>query len=114
MGHTAADLLEYADPAKIAVHLHATVQRILFKIKASVYYAFAIFEAYLTKDPRSEVILAAGAIGSPQLMMLSGVGPAEQLRSKGIDIVPDRHVKAQAVQDIWSKYVNHSRSNTRN
>lgn len=29
--HTAADLLEYADPAKISVYLHATVQRILFK-----------------------------------------------------------------------------------
>ncbi len=33
-----------------------------------------------------EVILAAGAIGSPQLLMLSGVGPADHLREVGVDV----------------------------
>lgn len=36
-----------------------------------------------------EVILSAGAIGSPQLLMLSGVGPADQLSSLGIPVVAD-------------------------
>jgi choline dehydrogenase len=36
-----------------------------------------------------EVILAAGVFGSPQLLMLSGVGPAAHLRSRGIDVVAD-------------------------
>ena len=36
-----------------------------------------------------EVILCAGGIGSPQLLMLSGVGPAGQLRDLGIDPVAD-------------------------
>jgi choline dehydrogenase-like flavoprotein len=39
---------------------------------------------------RGEVILAAGAIGSPQLMLLSGIGPAAQLRDHGIPVVLDR------------------------
>jgi choline dehydrogenase len=39
---------------------------------------------------RGEVILAAGAIGSPQLMMLSGVGPAPHLAEYGIPLVLDR------------------------
>ena len=36
-----------------------------------------------------EVILAAGAIGSPQLLMLSGIGPAEHLRESGVDVAHD-------------------------
>ena len=37
----------------------------------------------------SQVLLAAGAIGSPQLLLLSGVGPARHLRSVGIDVLLD-------------------------
>jgi choline dehydrogenase len=36
-----------------------------------------------------EVIVCAGAIGSPQLLMLSGIGPARQLHALGIDVVAD-------------------------
>src|SRR5215212_511650 len=36
-----------------------------------------------------EVILAAGAIGSPKLMLLSGMGPADELRQLGIEVVAD-------------------------
>jgi choline dehydrogenase len=38
---------------------------------------------------RREVLLAAGAIGSPQILQLSGVGPAAVLRQHGIDVVHD-------------------------
>lgn len=37
----------------------------------------------------AEVILAAGAIGSPHLLMVSGIGPARQLREFGIDVVAE-------------------------
>ncbi len=36
-----------------------------------------------------EVILAGGAVNSPQLLMLSGIGPADHLRERGIDVVAD-------------------------
>ena len=36
-----------------------------------------------------QIVLCAGAIASPQLLMLSGVGPAEELRSLGIPVVRD-------------------------
>ena len=39
---------------------------------------------------RGEVIMAAGSIGSPQIMMLSGVGPAAQLAQFGIPVVLDK------------------------
>src|SRR3569833_3294678 len=39
---------------------------------------------------RGEIVLAAGAIGSPQILMLSGVGPATHLAEHGIPLVRDR------------------------
>ena len=37
----------------------------------------------------NEIILSAGAVGSPQLLLLSGVGPAEHLQQMGIPVVVD-------------------------
>jgi choline dehydrogenase len=48
---------------------------------------------------RGEVILAAGAIGSPQIMLLSGIGPAEHLRQRGIAVVLDRPGVGANLQD---------------
>jgi choline dehydrogenase-like flavoprotein len=42
-----------------------------------------------TARAEAEVILAAGAIGSPQLLMLSGIGPADHLRDQGIYVIAD-------------------------
>jgi choline dehydrogenase len=42
-----------------------------------------------TARAEAEVILAAGAIGSPQLLMLSGIGPADHLAEHGIGVVAD-------------------------
>ncbi|MDO8906376.1 GMC family oxidoreductase [Hydrogenophaga sp.] len=43
----------------------------------------------LRLKPGGEVLLSAGAFGSPQLLMLSGIGPAEHLREHGIGVVHD-------------------------
>ena len=43
----------------------------------------------VTVKATSEVILCAGAIGSPQLLQLSGIGPAQLLKDHGIDVVQD-------------------------
>ena len=47
----------------------------------------------------AEVIVCAGAIGSPQLLMLSGIGPAEHLRGVGIDPVADLPRTGANLQD---------------
>ena len=46
-----------------------------------------------------EVILAAGAIGSPHLMMLSGLGPAMHLAAHGIEVVADLPAVGQYLED---------------
>ena len=47
----------------------------------------------------SEVVISAGAIGSPQLMLLSGLGPADELRAVGIDPVADIPEMGKNLQD---------------
>ena len=52
-----------------------------------------------------EVILSGGAINSPQLLMLSGVGPADALRLHGIEVVADLPGVGQNLQDHLELYV---------
>ena len=54
---------------------------------------------------RKEVVLAASAINSPKLLMLSGIGPAGHLREKGIEIVADRPGVGANLQDHLELYV---------
>jgi choline dehydrogenase len=48
---------------------------------------------------RGEIVLAAGAIGSPQLLLLSGIGPAQHLQDNGIALVADRRGVGGNLQD---------------
>lgn len=50
-------------------------------------------------DARNEVILSAGAIDSPHLLMLSGIGPANHLSEHGIEVVADVPAVGQNLQD---------------
>lgn len=52
-----------------------------------------------------EVILTSGAIGSPRLLMLSGIGPADHLRSLGIPVVLDRPGVGSNLQDHLDLFV---------
>jgi choline dehydrogenase len=46
-----------------------------------------------------EVIVAAGTIGSPQLLLLSGIGPADELRAQGVDVAVDLPGVGKNLQD---------------
>ncbi len=55
-----------------------------------------------------EVILCGGAINTPQLLQLSGVGPADHLRPLGIDMVVDLPGVGQNLQDHLEVYIQHA------
>ncbi|MBO9402717.1 GMC family oxidoreductase N-terminal domain-containing protein [Shimia sp. R9_3] len=48
---------------------------------------------------RKEVVLSAGAINSPQILQLSGIGPADLLKKHGIDVVMDQPYVGENLQD---------------
>ena len=58
-----------------------------------------------TVQARREVVIAASAINSPKLLMLSGIGPAAHLRAFGIDTLADRPGVGGNLQDHLEVYV---------
>lgn len=56
-------------------------------------------KAYLKKGYKNEIIVSAGALGSPQLLMLSGVGPSAHLKAHNITVVVDQPMVGQGMSD---------------
>ena len=63
------------------------VQRILFEGRRATGVEFVQGGQVQRLEVRGEVVLSAGAFGSPQLLLLSGIGPAEHLEEHGIPVV---------------------------
>jgi choline dehydrogenase-like flavoprotein len=59
-----------------------------------------------------EVLLAAGALQSPQLLMVSGLGPAAQLAQQGIEVIADLPGVGQNLQDHLDIIINRRVANT--
>ncbi len=62
-------------------------QRIVFEGRRAVGVQALRHGRQIALRARREVVLAAGAIGSPQLLMVSGIGPADHLQEHGIGVV---------------------------
>lgn len=80
-------------PAKSRTNLqvltHAQAQKVLFTDKRATGVQFLRKGAASSVSARREVILSSGAIGTPQLLQLSGVGPGALLQKHGLDVVHD-------------------------
>jgi choline dehydrogenase len=67
----------------------ATVTRLLIEDGRVVGVSHVVDGELHTARVRRGVVLTAGAVNTPQILLLSGVGPAEHLRALGIDVVVD-------------------------
>ena len=100
--------LGYLDEARHRLNLtlrsDCTVHRIIFQSnRAAGVEVESGGEKFVLEG--EEIILSAGAIGSPQLLMLSGVGPKDHLSSLGIPVVADSPGVGQNLRDHPSVWV---------
>ena len=97
---TAAGYLKQARKrANLKVELNALATRILFEGRRAVGIEYRQGAATRTAYADGEVILSGGAFNSPQLLQLSGVGPADLLRSHGIAVLADMPGVGSDLQD---------------
>ena len=102
-GRRASTAVAYLRPAKGRSNLHietaALAQRILFEGRRAVAVEYRKEGALRTARARREILVCSGAYNSPQLLQLSGVGPAELLGRHGIDVVLDAAGVGNDLQD---------------
>ena len=107
-GRRCSTAVAYLNPARGRANLeiitHAHAERLLFDAKVSQLVngiALSIKgsqrEAYL--KPGGEVVLCAGAVGSPQILQISGIGPGEVLQDLGIPVRLDLPGVGENLQD---------------
>jgi choline dehydrogenase len=78
---------------------HASSTRVLFAARRTTGVEYLHRGALHRARAEREVILAAGAIGSPQLLMLSGIGRPDELRGLGIETVAESLEVGRNLQD---------------
>jgi choline dehydrogenase len=83
----------------LRVEIRGLAHRVLFEGRRAVGLEFSQDGVVRRVRARGEVILAGGSINSPQLLQLSGVGPAELLRAQDIAVVHDLAGVGENLQD---------------
>jgi choline dehydrogenase len=90
-GRRASAAVAYLKPAKqrsnLRIETAAHAQRILFEGRRAVGVSYRQNGVTRTVQAAKQVLLSSGAFNSPQLLQLSGVGPAELLKQHGVDVV---------------------------
>ena len=93
----------YLNPAKkrknLKITVNAHVKQINFEGKKAVSVSYHLGDKVITAKANKEIILSAGAIGSPHLLNVSGIGDAEKLKSNGINVIHELKGVGQNLQD---------------
>jgi choline dehydrogenase len=92
----------------LEVETFAMVTKIVFDGKRAVGVEYSRFGRGHKRANAGEVILCGGAINSPQLLQISGVGAADEIRALGVDVVADLPGVGENLQDHLEVYIQHS------
>ena len=99
----------FLHPAKkrknLVIETNVFVEKILFEGTRAVGIRCRQGDKNVDFKAGKEVILAAGALQSPQLLQLSGIGAADHLRGLGIDVLQDSPGVGQNLREHWMNIV---------
>lgn len=102
-GRRASTAVAYLRSAKrrgnLRIETSAPAQRIVFDGRRADAVEYRQAGTLKTARARKEILISGGAFNSPQLLQLSGVGPADLLRRHGIDVVLDAPGVGHDLQD---------------
>ena len=102
-GRRCSSAVAYLKPARnrknLTIITHAQAEKLLIEEGEAKGVIANIKGQSQTVRARREVILSAGAIGSPQILMLSGIGAAQELKAKGIETICDLPGVGKNLQD---------------
>jgi choline dehydrogenase len=105
-GKRCSTAVGYLRPAMQRANLNvvtgALTEKILFEGRRAVGVTFRRHGELCTARAAREVILSGGAVNSPQLLMLSGIGPQDHLAGFGIPVVHHLPGVGQSLQDHYS------------
>jgi choline dehydrogenase len=96
------------DRPNLDVETFAFVTKVVFDGKRAVGVDYSRRGRGSRRAHGGEVILCGGAINSPQLLQISGVGAADHLRGIGVDVVADVPGVGENLQDHLEVYIQHS------
>ena len=102
-GRRCSSAVAYLKPARgrenLKVITDAQAMRVVMEEGRATGVEAEINGVQTTVHARAEVILSAGAIGSPQILMLSGIGAGDELSGHGIEVANDRPGVGKNLQD---------------
>jgi choline dehydrogenase len=105
-GRRCSTAVGYLRPAmqrpNLRVMTGALTEKVTFEGRRAIGVAFRQNGRLMTARASREIILCGGAVNSPQLLMLSGIGPREHLMELGIPVLHDLPGVGQSLQDHYS------------
>jgi len=108
-GERASVSKHYLNPAKsrknLTIFTDSFVEKIIFDGKKAIGIDVKIKDNIQKVFVNKEVILSGGSINSPQLLLLSGVGPANHLKEKGIKVIHNLQGVGRNLQDHLETYI---------
>ena len=102
-GRRCSSAAAFLKPALKRPNLHiftgAQTEGLILEVKRAVGIRFRRGDQTVVARARHEVVLSAGALGSPHLLMLSGIGAGDDLRQHGIEVVANSPGVGRNLQD---------------